>query len=80
VVVATPEAFSVPVPKTDAFSWNVTVPVGEFEPLVFTVAVSVTGAPKAEGFVLEVTLVVVVTGIGWKLAETVQSAVIGPVV
>ena len=58
--VATPEAFSVPVPNAVAPSMNVTVPVGAVDPLVVTVVVNITEEPKMEGFVLEAKVVVVV--------------------
>ncbi len=58
VKVAKPE-LSVPVPIVVAPSLNVTVPVGVTEPdTCVTVAVNVTDCPNTDGFVDEVTVVV----------------------
>src|ERR1700683_1825264 len=58
---ATPEPFSVAVPSTVVPSSKVTVPVGVPEPgaLAVTVVVNVTDWPKSDGFVDELTLVLV---------------------
>ena len=57
--VATPEPFSVAVPRTFVPSSKVTVPVGVPEPgaLALTVVVNVIDWPKSEGFADELTLV-----------------------
>ena len=52
--VATPEAFSVPVPRTVVPSLNETVPEGVPGELTVTVPVNVTDWPKIEEVVLEV--------------------------
>jgi hypothetical protein len=59
--VATPEPLSVPVPMEVAPSLNVTVPVGVPAPgaTTATVAVNVTDCPNADGFTLEMSVVVV---------------------
>ncbi len=59
--VATPEPFSVPVPRVVAPSLNVTVPVGVPTPgaTTLTVAVNVTDWPKSDGLTLEIKAVVV---------------------
>ena len=55
--VATPEPFSVPVPRVVEPSRNVTVPVGVPEPgaLAVTVAVNVTDWPNTEGLAEDTT-------------------------
>ena len=55
--VATPDPFSVPVPRVVAPSLNVAVPVG-VPPVPVTVAVNVTDCPKTEGFCEDVSVVV----------------------
>jgi hypothetical protein len=58
--VATPLAFSVPVPRTEVPSRNVILPVGIPVPAEgFTVAVKVTAWPKTEGLGDETTTVAV---------------------
>ena len=52
--VATPEAFSVPVPRTVVPSLNETVPEGVPGELTVTVPVNVTDWPKIEEVALEV--------------------------
>jgi hypothetical protein len=54
-----PTVLSAPVPIAVVPSLKVTVPVGAFAPVVVTVAVKVTEAPKVAGFRLEVRVVVV---------------------
>src|SRR2546425_11411316 len=58
VSVAMPEESSVPVPRLVAPSRNVTVPVG-MPAGELTVAVKVTGWPKAVGFAEEIAVIVV---------------------
>ncbi len=59
--VATPEPFSVPVPKVAAPSLKVTVPVGVPAPgeTALTVAVKVTDCPKTDGLTDDVRFVLV---------------------
>ena len=61
-VVTPPVVESEPVPSVVALSLKVTVPVGVPLPgaTAATVAVNVTDCPKAEGFALDATAVVVV--------------------
>ena len=56
--VATPLGLRVPVPKVEAPSLKVTVPVGVPEVVDFTVAVNVTVCLNDDGFADEVTVVV----------------------
>ena len=58
--VATPEEFSMPVPRVVAVSLKVMIPVGMLGPVVVTVAVKVTVEPATAGFALEANAVVVV--------------------
>src|ERR1043166_1659626 len=68
--VATPDAFSVPVPSEAAPSMKVTVPLGVPVPAWpgLTVAVKVTDWPEAAGFAEEAT-VVVLESAGVKASE-----------
>ena len=59
--VATPDPFSVPVPRVAAPSLNVTVPVG-VPALEVTVAVNVTDWPNVEGLTEEPSPVAVLAG------------------
>ena len=51
---ATPEAPTMPLPRTVDPSRNVTVPVTGFPPVEATIAVKMTGAPEKDGLLLEV--------------------------
>ena len=60
---ATPEAPTMPLPRTVDPSRNVTVPVAGFPPVEATIAVKMTGAPEKDGLLLEVTAIALKTNL-----------------